>query len=314
MGNACTNGQSQVDQSVEVMFTVPEAGFSTQVRTHKRLGWKPDLPDFRDRTLSWAPEHYLDLPRTTDLRPQERFPLYDQGHLGSCTANAIGAAFHFDQVKEGLKDFMPSRLFIYYNERNMEGTVDKDAGAMIRDGMKVLKEQGVCSEATWPYDETKFTTAPSKEAYEEGMLNRCSEYAKVDQTLDDMKLCISKGFPFVFGFSVYKSFMTKEVQDTGIMRMPAWFEAQLGGHAVMAVGYDDDKQWFIIRNSWGEAWGDKGYFYMPYKYISNTFLTQDFWTCRFVEGQEFPTKTMPLPTAEEPAAAPGAAVAVKMEQ
>ena len=125
-------------------------------RPAQRFGWVPDLPDARDFLYS-APEEVLTkLPKKVDLRAKMP-PIYDQGLLGSCTANAIGAAFEFDQVKEGLKDFMPSRLFIYYNERAIEGTVDTDSGAMIRDGIKSINKLGVCDEVTWPYDVARFT-------------------------------------------------------------------------------------------------------------------------------------------------------------
>src|SRR5512133_3060968 len=109
-----------------------------------------------------APESVLTkLPKKVDLR--SKMPkVYDQGQLGSCTANAIGAAFEFGQVKQGLKDFMPSRLFIYYNERAMEGTIDTDSGAMIRDGMKSVAKRGAPKEDTWPYEIDRFRDKPHK--------------------------------------------------------------------------------------------------------------------------------------------------------
>ena len=91
------------------------------------------------------------------------------------------------------------------------------------------------------------------------------------------------GYPFVFGFTVLSSFETQEVADTGVMPMPADGDKQLGGHAVCCVGYDDDKQCFVVRNSWGSSWGDGGYFYMPYKYMTDSGLASDFWTIRWVE-------------------------------
>ena len=125
---------------------------SLKAREIKRFGWTPDLPDARDYMYS-APEAVLTkLPTKVDLRGSKMPKVYDQGELGSCTANAIGAAFEFGQIKQGQKDFMPSRLFIYYNERAMEGTIDTDSGAMIRDGMKSVAKLGVCTEDTWPYD------------------------------------------------------------------------------------------------------------------------------------------------------------------
>jgi len=133
-------------------------------RRVERFGWTPDIPDARDYLYS-APEAVLsELPTKVDLRRQCP-PVYDQGQLGSCTGNAIAAAFQFDQRKQKLTDFMPSRLFIYFSEREIEGTISSDSGAMIRDGMKTIAKLGVCSEDTWPYDIAKFARRPSKAAY-----------------------------------------------------------------------------------------------------------------------------------------------------
>ena len=130
-----------------------------RTRTVQRFGWVPDLPDARDFLYS-APEDVLvALPKKVDLSAKMP-PVYDQGQLGSCTANAIGAAFEFEQMKQQQKDFMPSRLFIYYNERAIEGTIDSDSGAMIRDGIKSVAKIGVCPEDTWPYDIARFTEKP----------------------------------------------------------------------------------------------------------------------------------------------------------
>jgi len=284
MGAVCS-GQQQVDDGE--VFEVPVAGFSIPVRTVKRMGWVPDLPDHRDRVLCMPASKKTNLPPRGDIRPAENFPVYDQGHLGSCTANAICAAFHFSQLKSGKQAFPPSRLFVYYNERAMEGNIGKDAGAQIRDGIKSVHQVGVPPETQWPYDIDTFTKKPSGKAYEEAVHNKALEYARVPQDLDSMKACINEGFPFVFGFMVFKSFMTKEVATTGYMVMPSLYDQLLGGHAIMAVGYDDSKKHFVIRNSWGEEWGDKGYFYMPYDYITHPLLAQDFWCIKTVEGEDF---------------------------
>jgi len=269
----------------------------------RKLGWKRDLPDFRDRVLALPAEKTTNLPDCVDLRKGGflSFPIYDQGSLGSCTANAIGAGFHFDQLKEGIQDFAPSRLFIYFNERTMEGTIGQDSGAYIRDGIKSVSQQGVCSESLWPYVEAKFTVKPSDECYTTALKNKCLEYARVDQTLDHMRGCLSQGFPFVFGFTVYNSFYSDEVTTSGQMSMPQASDYMLGGHAVTAVGYDDEKQVVIVRNSWGEGWGDNGYFYMPYAYISDMSLASDMWTMRNVGGTPLPTRAI---SRHVPSAAP----------
>jgi len=256
-------------------------------REVKRFGWTPDIPDARDFMYS-APEAVLTtLPTKTDLR--SKMPkVYDQGQLGSCTANAIGAAFEFGQVKQGQKDFMPSRLFIYYNERAMEGTVDTDSGAMIRDGMKSISKLGVCTEDTWPYDIPKFTQKPPGKAYTEAKKHQALVYRRVLGQLHQMQGCLAQGYPFVFGFSVYESFMSPEVAKTGKVPLPPRGEQLIGGHAVLAVGYDDAEQSFIVRNSWRTGWGIKGYCLMPYGYLTDPQLARDFWAVYTVEPDTKP--------------------------
>jgi len=251
-------------------------------REVQKFGWVPDLPDARDFMYS-APEAVLTkLPKKVDLR--SKMPkIYDQGELGSCTANAIGAAFEFEQIKEGQTDFMPSRLFIYYNERAMEGTIDTDSGAMIRDGIKSVAKLGVCTETTWPYDIPKFTEKPSKTAYAEAKKHQALIYRRVLGNLHQMQGCLAAGLPFVFGFSVYESFMSADVAKTGEVPLPPRGEQLIGGHAVLAVGYDDKIQRFIVRNSWGTGWGMKGYYTMPYGYLTDPGLARDFWAIHAVE-------------------------------
>jgi C1A family cysteine protease len=246
-------------------------------RQVKRYGWVPDLPDQRDHLFAAPPAVLTTLPPSIDLRDQCPKEIYDQGQLGSCTANAIAAAFEFDLLKQGLTDFMPSRLFIYYNERVMEGTVDSDSGAMIRDGIKSVSKQGVCAETSWPYDTTKFTGQPPKACYNEALGNLATSYQRVLPTLSQLKGCLAHGYPIVFGFRVYESFESPEVARTGVAPMPQATEQALGGHAVLAVGYDDASARFLVRNSWGSGWGQAGYFTMPYPYLTERSLSSDFW-------------------------------------
>jgi C1A family cysteine protease len=251
-------------------------------RSVKRYGWVPDIPDARD-LLYAAPEAVLaDLPSSVDLRSQCP-PVYDQGELGSCTANAIGGAFEFMQKKEELADFMPSRLFIYWNERKIEGTVDEDSGAMIRDGIKSVHKLGVCDENIWPYNIAKFTEKPPAAAYREAKEHQATVYRRVLPVLHQMQGCLASGTPFVFGFSVYESFESDEVARTGVVPLPPRNERLLGGHAVLAVGYDDSQQRFLVRNSWGDGWGMAGYCTMPYGYLTDPALASDFWAIYAVE-------------------------------
>jgi C1A family cysteine protease len=246
-----------------------------------RYGWIPDLPDDRDHLYAAPPAFLSALPPSTDLRGQCP-DVYDQGELGSCTANAIGGAIEFDRLKQSLPDFVPSRLFIYYNERVIEGTVDLDSGAMIRDGIKSVASQGVCPEPEWPYIISRFAEKPSAEAYRDATTDRAVSYQSLIQDLNQMRGCLASGYPFIFGFTVYESFESPEVAQTGHAPLPGPRERAVGGHAVMAVGYDDASQTFLVRNSWGARWGMAGYFTIPYTYLVQPGLSDDLWTIRIV--------------------------------
>jgi C1A family cysteine protease len=245
-------------------------------------GWVPDMPDQRDMTYSALRAAPPSLPSHVDLRAMCS-PVEDQGQLGSCTANALVGALEFLEFKDNVKHLNLSRLFVYYNERVIEHSVKSDSGAMLRDGIKTLKRQGVCSERKWVYDVSKFTVKPPAACYTQAMDHQITSYQRI-LTLNEMRACLAEGFPFVFGFSVYESFEAQEVGATGIVNMPQPSERQLGGHAVLAVGYDDAERRFIVRNSWGTRWGMKGYFTMPYDYLSNRNLSDDFWVIRRVES------------------------------
>lgn len=245
-------------------------------------GWNPDIPDGRDFMYAAPPEVVAALPPKVDLRPQCP-PVYDQGQLGSCTANAIGAALEFDEMRQKEQGAStPSRLFIYYNERVIEGTVSSDSGAQIRDGVKSVNQQGAPPETDWSYDISKFAEKPPQNAYADATKHEAILYQRLTQTLGQLKGCLASGFPFVFGFVVYESFESQEVASSGQAPMPQAGEKQLGGHAVLAVGYDESEQRFIVRNSWGPNWGMSGYFTLPYPYVLQGTLSSDFWTIRSV--------------------------------
>jgi len=267
------------------------------VKANRRFGfgWSPDLPDNRDHQYAAPMAKLRALPAKADLR--KGCPtVYNQGEIGSCTANAIAAAIEFDRMRQKLACFTPSRLFIYYNERAMERTVPLDNGAQIRDGIKSVGKQGVCPEDQWSYEDTpadpttsvwpagaKPAQKPPRSCYSNAKQFRALSYQRVNRSLAQMKGCLADGYPFVFGFTVYDSFEDAAVAKSGVLGMPKPKEGVVGGHAVLAVGYDDKAQRFTVRNSWGTGWGKKGYFTIPYSYLLTENLADDFWTIRLVK-------------------------------
>lgn len=249
------------------------------------LGWVPDEQDDRDHVVALTVAH---LPAKVDLRKQMP-PIYDQGQLGSCTANAIAAVFDYERKLAGEEFFTPSRLGIYYDERVIEGTVDDDAGAQIRDGVKSLKTKGVAPEVMWPYDIAKFTVWPGTAYFQAAEKNEALKYARVPQNVSAMKSVLAAGHPIVVGFTVYDSFESSKVAASGIVPMPGKDESVLGGHAVVVVGYEvhNKKPYWIVRNSWGAEWGLAGHFLMPEKYLTDADLSSDFWV---VTKLELPTQ------------------------
>jgi C1A family cysteine protease len=235
-----------------------------------------DLGDDRDKRFSIL--EGLSLPSSVDLRP-DCAPIEDQGQLGSCTSFAAGAAIRYARKKQGLADFVTSHLFLYYYSRS-KSTKTVDAGATIRDTIKAAAKTGDCPEIDWPYIIDHFDIHPPIQATQDALKDRAISYLSVAQDLTQMKNCLAQGFPIVVGFTVYSSFESNAVAQSGVVPMPGRGESVLGGHAVLVVGYNDAKQQFTCRNSWSDQWGDQGYFYMPYAYLLNKRLASDFWTVR----------------------------------
>jgi len=241
------------------------------------------------------------LPVEVDLSPMFP-PVFDQGNLGSCTANAILASFQYEAKKEKCQDTENlSRLYEYYKAREtmIPPNVKEDTGTSLAMSVYCLYEYGVCDEKYWPYDVTMFNQEPPKEAVENAKYHKCVEFKKVTQTHEQMRAGLAHGYSFVLGISVYSSMMTPTVGETGVVPMPVISDTVIdgkkvkadtlmGGHAVCCVGYNDQTKQYKIRNSWSDKWGDKGYFYLPYEFVENNEYTYDMWSIRMVKSQNAP--------------------------
>lgn len=243
-------------------------------------GYKRDLVDFRDLFLEASDAVLGNLPPEVDLRTTGWLPeVFDQGQLGSCTANSAAANMEYLAAKLGLPMIQPSRLFIYWNERAVEGTTSIDAGASIRDAIKVTNRYGVCPEAEWPYDISQFAVRPPNSAYADAAKDRVLDYQRVPRLNKYFQAVLAQQLPIQIGFSVYDSFESDVVAQNGMVPLPQTSERLLGGHAVLVVGYRtiNGGLYYVCRNSWGAGWGDGGYFYMPAAYLMNKGLASDFW-------------------------------------
>jgi len=243
--------------------------------------WVRGKKDSRDYT--YKPAKLDSVPAVTDLR-QWCSAIDDQGQLGSCTGQGTAGCIEYMDRRYHNKQTEISRLFIYYYERLIEGTVNSDSGAQIRDAIKATSTYGAPLESLWPYNISKFKMPPATAAVQDAANRKVTLYENIPN--GDYQSCINAiaaGYPVIIGFDVYSSFESQTVAQTGIMPYPnVKSEKLLGGHCVLLVGYDNTKNTFIVRNSWGTSWGDKGYFYMPYEVIQNTQLSSDFWVIKSV--------------------------------
>jgi C1A family cysteine protease len=274
-----------MSQVVPPQGLVGPSNFKVRRRTIARYGWSPDHPDHRDKP--YVPKA-TPTPNSVDL-DLKNLPVYDQGELGSCTGNALAAAIQFDRLRQGLSKpaEVPSRLFIYFGERVIKGTVASDCGASLRDGIKVVASDGACFETgpdAWPYDIAAFAEPPPLPCFAAAKLNAAVNYYRLNQQIADMQACLAEGFPFVFGFTAFAALESAAVERTGVLPMPGPDDKTIGGHAVMAVGYDKARKVFKVRNSWGADWGLDGYFWMPEDYLDSPSYADDFWTIRVVRG------------------------------
>jgi len=263
------------------------------------LGWHRDIPDVRDHTLesdsvtkiltksSPLKTTAKKMPKSIDLR-KWCSPIENQGALGSCTAHAgVGMLEYYERRTTG-KHLDGSRLFLYKVTRQLLGFTGDD-GAYLRDTMKAMVLFGVPPEKYWPYVEDKFNEDPSSFCFSFAQNYQALDYYRLDpsglipvQILDSVKRNLAAELPAMFGFSVYSS-MPPLGDGKGEIPFPIRGDSLEGGHAVLAVGYDDAKKIagqtgaLLIRNSWGTGWGDKGYGWLPYAYVLRG-LADDFWS------------------------------------
>jgi C1A family cysteine protease len=265
----------------------------------KKMGWIRQKPDIRDYSVDRPDVACLlvrlpvGLSSNVDLR-KYCTAIVDQGNLGSCTANALAGLIGYFVKKSTGKEFAASRLFNYWYTRWLEGSLaEEDTGATIRGTMGSLAAFGTVAENLLPYSIETFMMEP---AYRLGLMAQnfqAVKYVLIDQpgltgtsVLTGIKGQLFAGMPLEFGFEVFTQF--RSVGKDGLVAYPLPGDANIGGHAVVAVGYDDNIQCpnatvgaILCRNSWGSSWGMDGYFWLPYDYVTKPFfgvtLAADWW-------------------------------------
>lgn len=246
---------------------------------------KPQSGDARDFPYTpLKPEASDTLQRSALLGPTVRVkslehllpPPLNQGKIGACAANvASNAARHLLSLP-----FQPSRLHIYFHARALEGLpADQDCGTTLRSVCQALHKHCVIDEQQHAYTVTNVPLIPPPST---SSLQKQINYFSVPQRVDDIRKCIDEHLPILFGIHVFRSTISKEVNKTGCIPMPAAGEPSVGGHGVLLVGYDDSSRVFRIQNTWGPKWGQGGYGSIPYDYVLDPSLAFDFWTLRAV--------------------------------
>lgn len=214
--------------------------------------------------------------------------IHNQLKLGSCTGQALTQSMEMQLIGDAYRPLSP--LFVYYNERRMEGTIEKDSGASITDGIQMTAQYGACSEQLWPYDDylNTFKNEPSTACYEDALKSVVLNYTHVTEGIEAIKSAIFSGSAVVGGIAVFESFESPEADETGVIPMPKRGEKLLGGHAITFMGYNDEDQTLDFVNSWGTTWGKKGFGKLPYKYASNPKLAMptEFWAVNKVGPKE----------------------------
>lgn len=258
------------------------------------MGWRPSLPDRRDKLYTVPRSVLQSLPPAADLQVNMGRVL-NQESLGRCGPTSAASLVMFDKIVQGLPVTDMSCLFTYWFTRYLMNTVNSDSGVDNRTMLRAMNQFGECDESLCRDNNATFTVKPSAAAIAAAAKNKITDYASVAQTSQQMKGCLASGKPFLFGFTVYESFESPAVEQTGIVPLPKPGESVLGGHDVCICGYDDAKGRFKFKNSWSDQWGAGGYGWFPYEYCLSADLSGDFWVINTIPGGVIPKPT-PTPT------------------
>ena len=222
------------------------------------------------------------IPSRIDLRGHCT-PVEDQGKIGSCTANAVVGALEYHQVVAGHEIVDLSRLFVYYNARRLGDSEQQDTGATINHVMAATLAYGACPEHMWPYQNAMWKTRPTDDCYAAARQYGAVHFARTALG-PDCKAAVASGLPVVFGISLPGQMLMVEGAQTGRIQKPigGWLEGG-GGHAMLIVGYDDTRNAWLVRNSWGTSYGEQGHVWIDYEVMAHYAWPSEYWTIGEIE-------------------------------
>jgi C1A family cysteine protease len=241
-------------------------------------GTHPDAPDARDRRFT--PQTARSLPPSVDLS-SNCGPVYDQGMILSCSANALASAMQLLAAQKRETIEAPSRLFMYYNAREASGEAGTDSGTTMRNAIKAAAKLGACSESLWPYDPATVLQKPQQACYDHADV-RTIIYERIDRNIEHLHAALAQNSPFVFAISAYPGAFT-QASTTGELKIPAAGDECMGGHALIALGYDVARKAFLARNSLGATFARNGFFWVDDAYFTDPKLSYDFWSIRGID-------------------------------
>ena len=250
------------------------------------FGWLKDKESPQDYKFSYNPS--LSLPKEIDL--VKNFPLvYNQLNTSSCVAHAVSMAYMIQLLQQKEKFFSPSRLFIYFNARQIDNPrIIRDEGTYLKSGIKSVAQFGACDESIWKFDTSKVNIKPSKltnskfDPYISGLTKQVEKYERVPKSREAIKNALFQGSAVVFGVYLYSKFQEQLEKNNYVFQLPERGDYMMSGHAVIVTGFSDEKQAFKVRNSWSKYWGINGDFWMPYIIMESQFV-DDLWKITFIE-------------------------------
>jgi hypothetical protein len=253
-----------------------------------KMGWKFDnienIGDNDNLGSSNNEEKIDELKYDIYNKYKDYFPeIADQGNIESCVPTCISTVYYYLTMKQSnYLNFRISRLYLYYQFRKLYDDVKLDEGSTIRDCINILHKDGIVPEFLYPYIETKVFNNPSEFLEKYSRFCKCLGFENISRKVIRQNLLLDN--PVLCGIKLFESIYKDEVKNTGIINYSEEYDKILGGHCIILVGFDNNKKYYKFINSWGPTWGDKGFGYLPYEYIKNIRLSNEFYIIKNISN------------------------------